>query len=782
MKTFEHAQPPAGWGTGAPGGALGYGGAGYGAPGWTPGGGGRGYATVPATSDAKAYLRLLLDHKLGLVLAGLLGLGLAWIHLIGTRPVYEASALVEVIDRGDLLDNDSKTGTEWNAPTIEEERNRLGSRRVLQPVIDSAGLRIAAWPRTLPVLSDLSRELPFFADFIAGFDAARPYAWGETDIRVTEFDVPPDLEDAKFTLVSLGGGDYRLERDGRTLVERASAGEYLQVDLSGDRSVRVRVEELDARDGVEFTLQAASLESAMRYVRGLLSTEVSDSKSRMITVKLKGDDPERAAELVNRIVEEYQSVKLGTQNAQANTRLEFFETSLPRVETELRDAEQALSSFRTTNASYDEDKQTGAKLAQLANLESQRTTLVIERTDNAEKYTDLMPTQRDLNRQIDVLDRTIAGLSGSIRTRPDTQRDLTVLEEDVDGKRTVYNEMNAELQRLRIALSGTVGSVEIYDPALAPRKPVSPNASLAYVAGMLATLFLYLLWLTLRSALSTTITDQESLERASGLRVYMNIPKSSAQRRIGSSSAVDPRRLLPGGKAKAGDDIAASRVLALANPEDYSVENLRGLRSMLEDVMAGAENNVLMVTSPLPNMGKSFVSLNLAVLVAQAGRRVLLIDADYQRGQVHKELGLPMGPGLPEVVRGSSELRETVRATSVPNLYCIPRGFSGAAGAAAGSETPTDKEFATFMQVVAPRFDIAIIDTPPVLSVATAAALGRHAGSTIMVVKEGELKEQQLDEALKRLTFSGVRVSGCILNGSSTPTPRHYAYYRERLD
>ena len=764
MKTFDHVQDPGGWGVG---------------PGAGPGVGPmQGYATVPATSDAKAYLRLLLDHKLGLVLAALLGLALAWFYLLDIEPVYETSALVEVVDRGGPLDDEPRQSN-WNDPTIEEEAQRLRSRKVLRPVVDAAGLRISAEPRTVPMLTELADRLPLLADWLEGLETARPYAWdGDTRIRVSELEVPSRLEDKSLTLVSLGDGDWRLERRGRTLVDRASVGERLRIDLSEDESIVIAIDRLRAREGVEFTLKARSLESTLGALRGRLSTEVSDSKSRMITVKMRGDDPERIAELTNLIVQEFQAVKLGTQNVQAETRLDFYEESLPRVEDELRQAEAELSAFRRANASYDEDEQTRAKLRQLETLESQRLELVIERDELAERYTDIHPSTRRLDNEIGVLDRTIGQLAGSIRTRPDTQRDLTVLEQDVETKRAVYNEMSEELQRLRLALSGTVGSVEIYDPALAPRSPVSPNSSLAYLAGMLATVFAYLLWLTLRSALSTTITDQESLERASGLPVYMNIPKSAAQKRIASAPAIDPRRLLPG-KSKDGEDVAAGRVLALANPEDYSVENLRGLRSMLEDVMAGAENNVLMVTSPLPSMGKSFVALNLAVLVAQAGRRVLLIDADYQRGQLHKQLGLAMGPGLPEVVRGRSELRETVRATSVANLYCIPRGFAGDAG---GARAPTDKEFATFMQVVAPRFDVAIIDTPPVLSVATAASLGRHAGSTIMVVKENEVKEPQLAEALKRLTFSGVRVSGCILNGSSVPTPRHYAYYRERLD
>ena len=112
------------------------------------------------------------------------------------------------------------------------------------------------------------------------------------------------------------------------------------------------------------------------------------------------------------------------------------------------------------------------------------------------------------------------------------------------------------------------------------------------------------------------------------------------------------------------------------------------------------------------------------------------------------------------------------------NLYAIPRGF---VGEDALREVPTEKEFGAFLQVVAPRFDIAIIDTPPILSVATAATIGRNAGATLMVVKEGEVTEGQMNESLKRLSFSGVTVNGCIMNNSTQTTDNHYAYYRETL-
>lgn len=739
----------------------------------------QGYATVPATSDAKEYLRLLLRHKFGLLITLLLGCALAWVYLTSTDSIYEASALVEVTERLNLAEEEDRTQQiDWNAPTIKEEENLITSRRVLTPVVDAYDLRLSAEPRRLPVLGDITQEIPVLANFAATLGFLKHYAWADESIELTQLDMPRQWEDTVLRLTALDDSGYSVQYESQVIIERAEVGEAVQVQLDEESQLLMSVAQLSAAPGVQFSLLRSSLQSTVTELRSNLTTETTDTKSRMITVRMRGKDPAAIADITNAVLQEYESVKLGTQNRSTDERLEFFEAQVPTVEADLRAAEVALADFRRDSGTV-RDTQVDLKLGQLDNLEIQLLEKEVERDDLLKRYTVAHPTPKRLQKEIDVLNDKIRQIRGGIVAAPDTERELAVLQDELDTSRDLFIDMSETLQQLRLANVGNVGEVQIIDDALAPRRPVSPNKLLAIAGGTITTLFLYILYLTLRSALSTVIGDQESLERASGLPVYMNIPKSSAQRRLGAPVTVDPRRLLPGPDGESSSKAIAGNVLALSKPEDYSIENMRGLRSMLEDVMAGANNNVLMFTSPLPSMGKSFLSLNLAVLIAQTGKRVLLIDADYQRGQLHKSLGLNAGPGLPEVVRGKSELKETVKATSVQNLYCIPRGFSGTGN---GVDMPSDKEFGAFLNVVAPRFDIAIIDTPPVLSVSTAAAIGKHAGSTIMVVKEGDVKVPQLNEALKRLTFSGVRVSGCIMNGSSTPTPRHYAYYREQLD
>ena len=595
-------------------------------------------------------------------------------------------------------------------------------------------------------------------------------------MELGKLEVPVEWEDETLLFTSLGDGNYSLSKSGQMLIENARVGEALRVELTPLAPMDLTVTGLNAPEGVEFEVVRRSIQETISALNADLTTETSDSKTRMISVIHHNENPADTANLLNAVIYKYRDIKLGADSNQSFEKLKFVEESLPGAKREMEAAEAALAAYRRQQRAVNPDLENDLVLREISRLESKLNDLLFDKDELQKRYTDIHPSLRKLNKEIEALERRINQQRGRLVNAPNVDRDIGQLELRADTARRIFSDLDERVQTLRNQLGGNKGSVRIWDEALVPKKPISPNPLLALVAATLATMFAYIVYLTLRSALSTVISDQESLERSTGLPVFMNIPRSNAQKRLASAPAiVDPRRMLPGSGSNTEQ---TANLLAVKRPDDYSIENLRGLRSMLEDMMDGASNNVLMISSPLPAMGKSFVSMNLAVLLAQAGKRVLIIDADYQRGQIHRSLGLSQGPGLPEVVKGKSELKESVRATSVQNLYAIPRGF---VGEDALREVPTEKEFGAFLQVVAPRFDIAIIDTPPILSVATAATIGRNAGATLMVVKEGEVTEGQMNESLKRLSFSGVTVNGCIMNNSTQTTDNHYAYYRETL-
>ena len=367
----------------------------------------------------------------------------------------------------------------------------MRSRRVLSPVVDAYNMRINADADAIPVLGEVTKRIPALADALSGFDFAKRYAWSENTIEVATLEVPRRWEDTALKLIALGDGAYSLYKDETLLIDRAQVGETVDVAIPNLEPLTINLSALDAPEGLHYTLERSSLQTTVGRLRDELSTETSDTKSRMITVKLKGNDPSHTAQLTNAIVAEYESVKLGTQNLKLDNDGQFYEQRLPEVETDLRAAEVALAEFRTASATFDSDVQRRAKLGQIDTLETRLLDLEIEIADQLKRYTISHPTPKRTQKEIDTLRASIRTLRGQISRAPNTERELRILEEDVDAKRALFTEMNERVQELRVARGGSIPAVQVIDDALAPRKPVAPNSLLAIVGGTLATLFLY---------------------------------------------------------------------------------------------------------------------------------------------------------------------------------------------------------------------------------------------------------------------------------------------------
>ena len=204
-------------------------------------------------------------------------------------------------------------------------------------------------------------------------------------------------------------------------------------------------------------------------------------------------------------------------------------------------------------------------------------------------------------------------------------------------------------------------------------------------------------------------------------------------------------------------------------PNNFA-ESFRSVRTNLLFSSAEKGGRTVVITSTGPGEGKTVVATNLAVALAQAGQRVLFIDADMRRPQAHRTFDLPREPGLSNVLVGNAKASESVRKTTVPGMWMLPAGLHPPNPA----ELLGSKRFKDFMVSVAQHFDWVIIDTPPVMTVTDASLVAHEATGVVFVVGAEMTSRHAAQRALEQLEHAKARFVGAVLNRVDL---QHHAYY-----
>src|SRR3989441_9683581 len=203
-------------------------------------------------------------------------------------------------------------------------------------------------------------------------------------------------------------------------------------------------------------------------------------------------------------------------------------------------------------------------------------------------------------------------------------------------------------------------------------------------------------------------------------------------------------------------------------------ESYRALRTSLLLTNLGAPPKVIMVTSALPQEGKSTTSINCAIVLAQKGVRVLLIDADLRRPSIHKTLGMGPRSGLSNVLTGSTTLQQAITRTPIlPNLHVLPAGTPPPNPAELLASTNMKDVLAQLRE----EYDHIVLDTPPTLSVTDAVVLSPRADAVVLVIRSGQTTKQALRRSRDVLLQVNAKVSGVLLNAVDLSSPDYYYYY-----
>ncbi|MNE22836.1 Tyrosine-protein kinase wzc [compost metagenome] len=306
-----------------------------------------------------------------------------------------------------------------------------------------------------------------------------------------------------------------------------------------------------------------------------------------------------------------------------------------------------------------------------------------------------------------------------------------------------------------------MGNVRLIDTADVDRtKPVKPKKALIVLVATLLGAFLAIALVMLRKALNRGLESPEAIEQL-GLPVYASIPYSTLQK------AEEDKNTRGQGRAN-----RAAPLLTTSHPTDLAVEALRSLRTSLHFAMMEASNNRLMISGPSPQVGKTFVSANLAAVIAQTGQRVLLIDVDMRKGYLHKMLGAPVENGLSDVLAKRCNLETAIHKTAIAGFEFMSRGQIPPNP----SELLMHANFSALLEQVSGMYDLVILDTPPILAVTDAAIVGRQSGTNMIVTRFALNPVREVELTIRRFAQNGIDLKGAIFNGVEKRASAKYGY------
>jgi len=704
------------------------------------------------------FLDTLLQH-IWLVLGVTFAVFLAGVlYVVFTAPVYRADALIQVETEGGghLSSLQLITDVGGRATSVSGEIEILRSREVLIDAIRKvqADLSISVENR-FPILGDLFARNYKGKGLAPAFMGLNHFAWGGEELAIAEFVVPEGSYGRKFIVRKAPEGFSLWDVDESTELARGPLNVAVEFEYAGAPG-KIAVNRLTANEETRFAISKIPETEAYRLIRANLKVEESSRDSNIIRVSYEHHDIKFAVALVNSIARGYLTQNVERKSAEANQSLAFLDSQLPEIKKEVSRAEDALSAYRTKSQTISVDNAANALLNQAIATEQRKRELLLERQALLQRYRPEHPMVRAVDEQLSALSKEEQRLNAQVDRLPSAQRDLLRLQRDADVSTQLYIGMLNNAQQLRVAKAGTVGTVRVIDYAVADNIPVAPRKPLILAVAAAAGLILGIFSAFLVRMIRPTMRDAAEAEKVSGVPVYAAVPESISQHKLESHHR---GRIRPNGKLVSGK----LELLATLYPDDPAIESLRSLRTGLTFAMMGAQDKNIVITGATEAIGKSFVSANLSVLLASAGKKVLLIDADLRRPQLGRYFGYHNVEGLSNVLAGTAHLTDVIQRSVVPGvtLDVLPAGVIPPNP----GELLLGDAFERTLTTLQQDYELIILDSAPVLPVADTLAVVHHASTVFLVTRAERSTPRELRDAIRKLAGISVMPKGIIFNG-----------------
>ena len=710
--------------------------------------------------DFGRYIDVLRSHKWLILAITLVVLAIGVAYALLARPIFESAVVIQVEDGGDGSSKgpigEAAGLFDIRTPTTAE-MEIIRSRMVVAPAVEATKLYITNHPRYVPLIGGwLARHSNGLSD--PGFLGFEGYVSGTERIVTSQFDVPSGLEGSEFRVTAKGGGQYTVEHPQLASPLSGTVGTLLKAEAPGG-SILLMIDELTGKPGAQYDLVRSGKSAVIGGVQAGLRLLERGRQSGIIEVGMQGEDPYQITRVLNAVGAQYVRQNIERKAAEAQKTLAFLDIQLPQFKRQLEASEEIYNRFRNQKATVVFNEEATAVLGEAVDRQGKLLEAQQRRRELESRFTAAHPSVQTLDAQISALQRDIGGIQNRIKGLPAIQQEAVRMERDVKVNTELYQSLLNNALQLRLVKEGKVGNVRVLDDAVVPDVPVKPSRSVVVGAALALGLFLGIIAAFLRNAfIEQRIRDPHEVETHSGLPVFSTIPLSGAQ------NAIAKRRLT---------GATGVRLLAIEHPDDPAIESLRSLRTAMQFAMLESPNNRVLITGATPGVGKSFVTANFAALMAAAGKRTLLIDADMRRGHAHQYFGLQRHGGLSELIAGSLTVQQTVHRQVVPDLDFLATGQLPPNP----SELLVSESFKNTLEKLSELYDLIVIDTPPVLVAADTMTVAAHTGTVLLVARADQSTMGELKESTRRLSLGGRAATGVLLNAMNVDR-RAYSTYK----
>jgi capsular exopolysaccharide synthesis family protein len=719
-----------------------------------------------------------------LALGGLIVAGVVWYGMSQRTPVYTSEVLLREMNEPSTLEvalSSSQQGGQSRGMDFGSLRELIRSRTVASKVVDSLGLQ-------LEFENHASRQSELVADFEAS----------------------PDADGGRYLLLPDGGRAVLAELETRRPL--AEAGEDGWIDAPG---FRIRIADAGGLPTEEpVRIRVRRHERAVERLQNQTSVEPGKGTG-LINIRYSHPDARISANVVNAVAEEFMRFRTSYAKSMAAQRRKVLADQLVQLSDSLRETEEKFLAYQQEAGLLNPETQGGALTTELTTAENRMRELRSDRAmlrslvasleseaggaggvDNLRRISavarELVPggeslydrleslyTERreltasrfgytESGSKVQVIDSLIAGARNQLNVLTEEALNLTEerladaeervgelraelgaspqrtarfdrLKQRVDAVQNVFDVLTGKYYEAQVAEGVESGNMELIDTALVPRHPDPLHRNRNVALGFMFGVLLAGTGVGFMHYLNDEIASLEDVERITGVTVVGSIPHFDDADTTERWEAFQ----------------------ALATNHRLSPESGAG---------------VLAITSSAPGEGKSTVAANLALVLAQDDRRVLLVDTDLRRPVQHKVFGVDRQPGLTDVVTGSATLEEAI--TETLGLHVLPCGKSVPNPPA----LMRNVRVANLLEYMRKEVDVIILDTSPVLAVADSSIACSLADAVYLVVAANRTDRSALTRTLEQLRAVGAEPAGTILSripsgGKYGESQYHYYKY-----